>query len=286
MEFEKNDSTMQKAAKLYKYDKHKKLISGIIVAMLIILIFFFLSNLLLPAKLVDKGEVTKIGTEYEFDYLRTFTVYEMSYSRSQQMLEVVMEFANENYDGIDDYYYALSLSGANSKGVRIDESIHDSLITVIRISGVRSFDEAQLLFAPKYGRMEDATDAQTGIITMNKYNLKMVNEINTAKTKVAYLIDRIEIIIENLEKRLIRENNKLEDLQRQIESLKKENIELEDNKSFLTKDELDAVDAKITKNKETINKTNEAKRQKEQQIDYLQKKLNEANSKKEELLAL
>lgn len=286
MEFEKNNSTMTKAVKLYKYDKHKKLILGTIVAMLIILIFFFSSNLLLPAKLVKPGEVTKIGTEYEFDYLRNFTVYEMSYSKSQQMIEVVMEFANENYDGIDDYYYALSLSGANSKGVRIDESVHDSLITVIRIYGVTSFDEAQLLFAPKYGRLEDATDAQTGIITMNKYNLRQVDKIDSDKSKVAYLIQRIDIIIEKLEKKVNKERDKLKALKAQIENLKNENIELEENKAYLTSDELATVDEKILKNKETINTTNEAIRQKKRKIEELQKELYETKSKKDELLTL
>lgn len=284
MEFEKNSSTIQKAIPLYKYTKHKKLIIGSILFLLILLVFFLLSNIILPAKLAKKSEVTHIGSNYEFDYLRSFTVYEIAYSKSQQMLEVVMEFENENYDGIDDYFYAFSAIGSSTKNTKIDEIFHDSLITVIRITGVKPFDEAELLFAPKYGKLSEATDSQTGIITINKYNANYVDHIDTTKTKVQYLIDRIEIIIKKLEKKLNAENEKLQNLKKQITGLENENIELENNKSFLTNDEISSVDAKIIKNKEMINKTNDAIRQKERQLEELGKQLNEDKLKKEELL--
>lgn len=286
MEFERNESTMKKAVKLYKYDKHKKLIEGSIIVVIILLIFFFISKLILPAKLISAEDVTKIGTSYEFDYLRTFTVYDMSYSPSEQTLEIVMEFSNENYDGIDDYYYALSLTGASSKGTEIRELLHDTMITVIQISGVKPFDECQLLFAPQYGSLSEATDAQTGAITINKYNLKIVDKLDSSKSKESYLIDRMEIIIDGLKKQLDAEKDNLHNLQNQMQNLEKENIELEENKVFLTSDELSAVDDKITKNKETINKTNESIRQNEQKVEDLKKKLSEAISKKEELLKL
>ena len=285
MEFEKNSSTMKKAEKLYRYEKHRKLIFGSIGAVLIILLFCFLSNLIFPAKLVSKSDVTKIGTSYEFDSLRSFTVYEISYSKAQEILEVVLEFSNNNFDGVDDYYYALSLTGANSKNIEIDEVMHDTLLTVIRIRGVIPFDEAQLLFAPKYGAMEDATDAQTGICTINKYNLQIVDSL-AVKNKADYLICRIDVIIAKLEKKLKREIDNLQTLNNQIKNLEKENLELEDSKSYLTTDELSSVDDKILKNKETINRTKDTIRQKEQKLESLQDKLNEAKAKKEEISQL
>ncbi len=285
MEFEKNSSTMKKAEKLYKYEKHRNLILGSILAVLIILLLCFLSNLIFPAKLVSKSDVTKIGTSYEFDSLRSFTVYEISYAKAQETLEIVLEFSNNNFDGVDDYYYALSLTGANSKNIEIDEVLHDTLLTVIRIHGVKPFDEAQLLFAPKYGAMEDATDAQTGICTINKYNLQMVDSLDTKK-KEDYLVCRIDVIIAKLEKQLKRETDQLQTLHDQVKNLEKENLELEDSKSYLTTDELSSADDKILKNKEIINRTNDAIRQKEAKIESLQDKLDEARAKRDEISQL
>lgn len=285
MEFERNSSTMKKAEKLYKYEKHQKLVFGSIGAVLIILIFCFLSNFIFPAKLVSKSDVTKIGIPYEFDSLRSFTVYEISYAKAQETLEVVLEFTNNNFDGVDDYYYALALTGASNKNIKIDEVLHDTLLTVIRIHGVKPFDEAQLLFAPKYGNMEDATDAQTGICTINKYNLQMVNSFDT-KNKADYLICRIDVIIAKLEKQLKRENDNLQALRDRVKNLEKENLAMEDSKSYLTTDELSSADDKILKNKEIINRTKDGIRQKEQKIETLQGKLDEAKSKKEEISQL
>ena len=285
MEFEKNSSTMKKAEKLYRYEKHRNLILGSIFAVLIILLFCFFSNLIFPAKLVSKSDVTKIGTSYEYDSLRSFTVYEIAYAKEQETLEIVLEFTNNNFDGIDDYYYALTLTGASNKNITIDEVLHDTLITVIRVHGVKPFDEAQLLIAPKYGAMEDVTDAQTGICTINKYNLQIVDSLDE-KSKADYLICRIDVIIAKLEKQLKRETGNLQDLNDQVKSLENENLALEDSKSYLTTDELSSADDKILKNKETINQTNDAIRQKAQKIESLQEKLDEAKAKRDEISQL
>lgn len=285
MEFEKNSSTMKKAEKLYRYEKHRNLILGSIFAVLIILLFCFFSNLIFPAKLVSKSDVTKIGTSYEYDSLRSFTVYEIAYAKEQETLEIVLEFTNNNFDGIDDYYYALTLTGASNKNITIDEVLHDTLITVIRVHGVKPFDEAQLLIAPKYGAMEDVTDAQTGICTINKYNLQIVDSLDE-KSKADYLICRIDVIITKLEQQLKRETDNLQDLNDQVKNLENENLALEDSKSYLTTDELSSADDKILKNKETINQTNDAIRQKAQKIESLQEKLDEAKAKRDEISQL
>jgi len=243
----------------------------------------FTSKLYIPAKLTSKADITHEGTKVEFSENRNFTLVSNKYSPDQKMMEFVIEFENTNFDGIDNYYFVSSIVGGNPKRIVTKEIISDSLITVVRVTNVRKFDEFSLLFAPKKGKVDEIKDQDTGEIIINKYNRREVLHIDIGKTETAYLIERMEASISNLEEQLAKKEETLKKYGKQFDSLNKENEDLDRNSKYYTESEADDARIKQSENNVTILEVQEKIEKLKKSIDELKLELNDAQRKKQNL---
>jgi hypothetical protein len=225
----------------YRNNKAKFIRITFLVIVLAGYAFFFLSDKILPIVLTDAASVTKAGAASEYTSGRSCTLISAVYSEDQRLAEVVMRFQNNVHDGIDDYYYAVKLIGADVSGVAVTEVLNDNLLTVVRVENLGRFDEMTLLYAPRTAELKDVKNEQTGRIVLNKYNLTYA-EIDVNKTANDYLISWLAGVAAGIEVELADEKTAREDLFTRLSALEKENAGIEKNKGYMTSAELaDAV---------------------------------------------
>lgn len=241
--------------KIYKKSADPVLKRNIILIIVIaIYVFLFLSKWILPIPVTGKNEVTKIGEDVDFALGRTATLVSAEYDHDKNIMELVVNFTNTNYDGYNDYYYAHEIKKGSSADIILDEVYHEDLLTVLRLENVpANYSELTLYFAPKYTELENVTDDMTGEFILNKYNVvEKTLELN--KTREAYLEERMNGIIEGYQKTLERQKEKIEKWQYQIESLDAENADLKKNDLYMTDDEIAQKKSLILANEEEIEK--------------------------------
>ncbi len=265
--------------KIYHKQKKRKSRYYLIGAVVIIYCFFFLSSLILPAQRTDKADITPIGEPVPFAENRTVTLVDAKYSKEQEIMEVVLHFSNQNYDNVNEYYYTLTLAGANTKGMMVEEVYNEDLFTVLRVKDVPAkYTEMTLLFAPKVVDEADITDDITGIVTLNKFNVTAAS-IDLNKSRTDYLAERMDLVISNYDKQLSRQEKKLDELRKVEAAIVSENEEFEKNKKYMTEQEIAEKELVIIDNQDTLVEVREDIAVQETKIENTKKKIDEAKGK-------
>lgn len=266
--------------KVYIKAKKKNTLMIVVVVVLIVYLFFFISKALIPKPMTDQGMVTKIGEQTAFAENRTYTLLSAEYSSDQKVMEIMISFQNSNYDNINDYFFALTSSGADPKDILINEVYNEDLFTVIRLENLKkNYREINLLFAPKEGKIENVTDDMTGTIILNKYNVDEVEKINLDKSKKDYLKDRLQKIIASLYEKLDRQNSKLEELLNRKTALENEISNSEKDEKYMTADELKQKEKEIEDNKNRLLETEKEITEQEKKIENTKNDIKDAESK-------
>lgn len=269
--------------KIYSRQKNRKSKFYIIGAVVLIYCFFFLSSFILPAQRTDQENVTQVGEAVSFAENRTYTLVDAKYSKEQEMMEVVLHFTNQNYDNVNEYYYALTLTGASTKGMVVEEVFNEDLFTVLRVKDVPSnYTEMTILFAPKTVSMDKVTDENTGSIILNKYNV-CESEIDLNKTRTEYLKERMLAVIESYEKQLSNQKKKLEELEQTKEAIMSENEDFEKNKKYMTSQEIQQKELVIIENQDRLVEITEDIEEQKVKIENTKAKISEAEAKVKQL---
>lgn len=267
--------------KVYQENQKSKRYIVIAIVIFVIYVFFFTSKLIIPDPITDKNLVTKFGKETDFAENRTYTLISAQYSEEQKMMEVVLSLNNKNYDKIDDYFYAITSTGANTKKITINEIYNEELFTVIRLENVpKKYGEINLMFAPKTTSLEDVTDEQTGSIIINKYNISNVDNIDLNKTKSGYLKERLDGMITSLENRLDKQQNRLDELKTKAAALQEDIDSFESDKKYMTNDEINNKQEIVLQNQTDIKEINAEISKQESKIKATKVKIKDAKTKK------
>ena len=103
--------------------------------------------------------VTALGVEEEYTENRSVTLVSAEYSKDQEIMEIVLNLKNNNYDNVDTYYYALTAMNEKSSKIKIKEIFNEDLFTVIRLEGVKkNYREIEFMLAPKVGDINEIND--------------------------------------------------------------------------------------------------------------------------------
>lgn len=269
-----------------KYKNEKVKMFRIIFFTIVVLVYicFFTSKLWIPPELTSKENVTTLGEEITYcEEERTYKIVSATYDEEKQEFEIVMQLANKSYDGINDYYYAFTLTGAREKHTVTKEILNDSLVAVVRVYNIKDFREMNFYIAPKLSDdISDITDEQTAFLIFNKYNITYA-DIDDNKTAEEYLRDRVQAIYEDYLKDEEKRNNKIKELQQELEAVKQDSIEINESMEYMTYEEqiyaektLDDNEAKEAE----LEKQIEAEKAK---LERLQEKINNAKQKINEL---
>lgn len=269
--------------KIYLKKQKEKRIYIILAAIVSIYCFFFLSSFILPQKTTSAEDVTVIGKEINFAENRTVTLVRADYSGEQKMMEIVLYFTNQNYDNVNSYYYAFSLTGASTKGLVVDEVFNEELFTVLRIKDLpKDYGEMTLYFAPKTVEESQITDEITGTVILNQYNVEK-KSIDLNKSRRDYLIERLELVIGEYKTTLERQTKKLEDLQTTAAALETENKEIKENKLYMTDYEIQQREQTIIENEDMLVEVKEEIKLQEEKVKATRAEIKAAENKKNKL---
>lgn len=270
--------------KIYHEKKKTRKPIYIVIGVLIIYAFFFTSKLTIPQPITDKSDVTIIGEEVEYGDNRGATLVSAEYSKEQEMMELVLNLKNDNYDNINDYYYALTAVNEKSDKIKIKEVFNEDLFTVIRLNGVKkNYREIEFLIAPKLADINEITDDQTAILTLNKYNVTSVSKIKTDKTKTDYLKERLMGMLQQLEARLAKQEDKLEKLEVKKAALGKEIADSEKEQKYMTAEEVQEIIERNQSNRDLIDETTDAIEKQKKKIEKTQAEIKDAKEKADAL---
>jgi hypothetical protein len=252
-------------------------------ALLLVYAFFFLSAVILPTQITAKGEVTAIGSHVQYMEGREATLVSATYSERQQMMEIVMQLGNDSLDNIDTYYYALIADGNVRDAVKIEEVINERLLTVIRVSGLRKFHEAEFVFAPKLKPIEEISSVEEGFFILNRHNLKD-GTVDVKKGKKAYLAERILSVIDALVQELDRASAGLSSLETKLAALQDSNNDLYENMAFMTSAEREQADRAIVSNQEEMVRVSEDIVSAKGDIALIESRIKDAKATEKEIM--
>lgn len=271
---------IQEKEKTYHGKTKSKRPIYITAVILLIYIFFFTSKLTVPQPITKADNVTIPGTEEEFAQNRSVTLLSAEYSKDQEMLEMVLNLKNENYDNVNDYYYALTAVNENSADIEIKEVIKEDLLAVIRLQGVKkNYREIEFMIAPKLGPINEISDDMTASIILNKYNVTTVSKIDTAKTKTEYLQERLIGMTQQLESKLDKQEYKLEQLETKKAALQKEIEDSEKEEKYMTAAEAKSTALRNAENQELILDTEDLIQKQKEKITKTKAEIEDAQSK-------
>lgn len=249
----------------------------LIVIVSLIYLFFFTSKFTLPNPITNKSDTTKIGEKYSYGDNRNFTLLSCEYSKENREMEIILDLENNSYDISNEYYYAATVLGA-SNNIEIEEILNEQLLAVYKIKKLKNFDEVTFMLAPKSKDINSVTDEDTAFIILNKHNVSKVDNI-FFKNKEDYLLIRLEKGIENYKNRISKLKNKITKLENQKNNVILENEELENNKKYLTEDEIVSAKNKQLDNQNLIKEIETNIKNNHYELEELTKKYNEAQIK-------
>ena len=176
------------------------------------------------------------------------------------------------------------LSNAKTSKVELEEKYNEDLFTVLHIKNLpKGYGDMELLFAPKTTTEDAVTDDITGTAILNRHNVESVGYIDPGKTKSAYLKDRLDGMIASLEERLGRQQKKLDKLRTTKQALMDEAQSYEENKKYMTADEIARMDETVKLNQEDAAKLGSEIENQKQKISKTQEKITEARQKRDAL---
>lgn len=273
----------QEANRIYRRKQRSGRVWYGIGLVLLIYLGFFCSNWILPQQLTPADAVTRPGEARSFAENRSVRLLRATYSPEQEVMEILLQFTNENYDNVEDYYYALELAGAKAKGLQVEPIFHEPLVTVLRIEHLpRSYQELQLYVAPKTVPMEQVTDAITGTLTLNRYNVTE-GRINRRKTRTGYLKERLDSVIADYERIQKRQERVQADYETKIAALEAENQEILENRRYRTDAESRKKEEIRLDNEEQISELRELVKQQEQKVEATRREIQNAMKKRQSL---
>ena len=218
--------------------------------------------------------------EEEYTENRSVTLVSAEYSKDQEIMEIVLNLKNNNYDNVDTYYYALTAMNEKSSKIKIKEIFNEDLFTVIRLEGVKkNYREIEFMLAPKVGDINEISDEMTATVILNKYNVDTVNRINTSKTKTDYLQERLVGMVDQLKDRLERQEDKLQQLKTKKSSLEKEITDSEKEQKYMTVEEVQEMTERNQSNQDTILETDELIKKQQKKIEKTQREIKDAKEK-------
>lgn len=266
--------------KIYHEKKKARTPIYIVIGVLIIYAFFFTSKLTIPQPITSEKDVTALGVEEEYTENRSVTLVSAEYSKDQEIMEIVLNLKNNNYDNVDTYYYALTVMNEKSSKIKIKEIFNEDLFTVIRLEGVKkNYREIEFMLAPKVGDINEISDEMTATVILNKYNVDTVNRINTSKTKTDYLQERLVGMVDQLKDRLERQEDKLQQLKTKKSSLEKEITDSEKEQKYMTAEEVQEMTERNQSNQDTILETDELIKKQQKKIEKTQREIKDAKEK-------
>lgn len=266
--------------KIYHKKKKARTPIYIVIGVLIIYAFFFTSKLTIPQPITSEKDVTALGVEEEYTENRSVTLVSAEYSKDQEIMEIVLNLKNNNYDNVDMYYYALTAMNEKSSKIKIKEIFNEDLFTVIRLEGVKkNYREIEFMLAPKVGDINEISDEMTATVILNKYNVDTVNRINTSKTKTDYLQERLVGMVDQLKDRLERQEDKLQQLKTKKSSLEKEITDSEKEQKYMTAEEVQEMTERNQSNQDTILETDELIKKQQKKIEKTQREIKDAKEK-------
>lgn len=279
-----NKKEVLEKEKLYHEKRKTRMPIYIVICVLLVYVFFFTSKITIPQPITNETNVTILGKEEEFANNRSVTLVSAEYSREQELIELVLSLKNDNYDNVNNYYYALTAVNERSSKIKIKEVFNEELFTVIRLYNVKkNYREIEFLLAPKIGEISDVTDDMTANIILNKYNVTSVNKIKTDKTKMDYLQDRLIGIVSQLEEKLHRQEENLEKLQIQKSSLEEEIINSEKEQKYMTEKEIQEAADRNQSNQDLIDETIMTIEKQKKKIEKTQAEIKDAKEKADAL---
>jgi hypothetical protein len=239
----------------------------------------------MPVDNTIEEDVPTSGSVIEYMDNRNAVFISATYSHAQEMMEVSLQLINTSFDGVDTYYFVAAPKGVNLDALEVKEVFSDTLMTVIHIENIKTFtdkDVLELYFAPKFRPIEEMTDAETGTIILNKYNVRD-GAIDLHKTKKQYLTERIDILILGYENTLIEQRAAYEKLTIEIENAVKRNEEIKNNEAFMTPDEVIAAEEQIVNNLNNITERTKECDIIAEEIANLEQKIEESKAVKSRL---
>lgn len=279
-----NKKEVLEKEKIYHEKRKTRMPIYIVICVLLVYVFFFTSKITIPQPITNETNVTILGKEEEFANNRSVTLVSAEYSREQELIELVLSLKNDNYDNVNNYYYALTAVNERSSKIKIKEVFNEELFTVIRLYNVKkNYREIEFLLAPKIGEISDVTDDITANIILNKYNVTSVNKIKTDKTKMDYLQDRLIGIVSQLEEKLHRQEENLEKLQIQKSSLEEEIINSEKEQKYMTEKEIQEAADRNQSNQDLIDETIMTIEKQKKKIEKTQAEIKDAKEKADAL---
>lgn len=280
---QKGNPEQQEANRLYrKPQRSGKVWYGIGIVLLIYL-GFFCSNWILPQQLTPADAVTRPGEAQNFAENRSVRLIKATYSPRQEVMELLLQFTNENYDNVEDYYYALELAGVKAKGLQVEEVFHEPLVTVLRIEDMpRSYQEMQLYVAPKTVPMDQVTDSITGTLILNRHNVTE-GQIDRKQTRTGYLKERLDAVITDYEKIQKRQEDVQAEYETKIAALEAENQEIVENRRYRTDAESRRKEEDRLDNEEQISELRELVREQEQKVAATKREIQKAMEKRQSL---
>lgn len=274
---------LEQKNKVYRKAKRSKTPLYLMGTILLVYLFFFCSNLFIPQGEIHKETTTRMGEEVPFAENRTVTLIQATYSPKQQLMEIVLQYTNENYDNVDDYYYTLTLAGADTKGLTVKPRFEESLITVLLIEDLpKDYKELTLLFAPKTVAMDQITDEITGSVVLNAYNVTE-GTVDTTKTKSAYLKERLEVVLDSYQKTLQRQEKQKQELEDRIDALLAEQEAFLENKRYMTEEEVQQGEAMLIENETELMETREELKQQEAIIKETEELIRDTKEKYQQI---
>lgn len=277
---DENKKEILEKEKIYHEKKRSRTPIYIVIGVLIIYAFFFTSKLTIPQPITSAKDVTALGSEEDYAENRSVTLVSAEYSRDQEIMEIVLNLKNSNYDNIDEYYYALTAVNEKSSKIKIKEIFNEDLFTVIRLEGVKkNYREIEFMLAPKVDDINEISDEMTATVILNKYNVDSVSKINTSKTKTDYLKERLVGMTEQLEDRIARQKDKLQQLKTKKASLEKEITDSEKEQKYMTAEEVREMTERNQSNQDTIAETEELIEKQQKKIEKTQREINDAKEK-------
>ncbi len=261
--------------KLYRASKRRRTWT-ITIALLIFAgyLFFFTSNLTIPQQI---SQATEIGKESYYAAQRSVTVYDVTYDKQAQLLEVVLALKNETYDNVNDYYFFPQVSGRRKYGIlTVNPVIQDTLITVLRIEHLKPFDEVKIVFAPKLSEnLDEIPNSVVGSLVFNRTNLKY-EEIQTNRTRSDYLRYRFEAGLKTAQEALAAAKEEKQRILANVDAIEKESEQLTADMKYFTDDEKKQAKAKINAKKAEKAELLISAEKAQQEIELQEKKYKEA----------
>jgi hypothetical protein len=255
----------------------KMLIAGIAIAA-IIYSAFFSSRFWMPSSIVLEEDVPQPGSVMDYMDGRQATFLSATFSPSQSLLEVAIQLSNTSLDGVDTYYFVAVAEGSDTENPEVHEVFSDWLMTILRID-VDNFEEIKLYFAPKIAPLEDITDAQTGIITLNNFNVKE-GKVNVNKTETEYFRERIDVIVAGYKSDLEERQKAYTKLSDEINTLTEMNSKLREEEGLMTQEEIVATEEQIVDNVNAITEKTKKRDEEGQAILDIEQKITEAEAVK------